>query len=556
MTLASLDVSDTAALRKARGAFFTPEPVARYITDWAVRDVADRILEPSCGEASFLLAAVDRLAKLRAAGGGDDSGALDGVELHEASAAAARALLEEAGVRARIEIGDFFRREPTGGYDVVIGNPPFVRYQSFSGESRMRSREAALHAGVRLTNLASSWAAFTVHSALHLRAGGRLGLVLPAELLSVNYAAEIRRFLLASFANVEVVLFTERVFPDVQEEVVLLLAEGYRQGPTASIMVDEVRDASALTTPGTGRRWHPVRAEDKWTRALLGSGASTVYADLSTSSFTCLEVWGDTTLGMVTGNNRWFALSPARVAELRLAPSDLLPLSPPGSRHLRGLELDAATLRCLGGQNHSTLLFRPSGEPSRAARAYIASGEGSGVDTAYKCRVRTPWWRVPLVPPADLLLTYMNADTPRLVTNTAQAWHLNSVHGVYLRPDLRTVGRDLLPLASLTSMTLLGAETVGRSYGGGVLKLEPREADVLPVPSPELVTAAASRLKSMRAAIRELLRGGELDRAVGLVDEALLVGELGIPPADVASLQLARRELAGRRKARSGRCRR
>ena len=28
---------DTAELRKARGAFFTPEPVARYITDWAVR---------------------------------------------------------------------------------------------------------------------------------------------------------------------------------------------------------------------------------------------------------------------------------------------------------------------------------------------------------------------------------------------------------------------------------------------------------------------------------------------------------------------------------------
>src|SRR5690349_21081750 len=49
---------DTAALRKARGAFFTPEPLARYITDWAVRSTSDRVLEPSCGEAAFLLAAV------------------------------------------------------------------------------------------------------------------------------------------------------------------------------------------------------------------------------------------------------------------------------------------------------------------------------------------------------------------------------------------------------------------------------------------------------------------------------------------------------------------
>ncbi len=80
----------------------------------------------------------------------------------------------------------------------MIGNPPFVRYQDFSGEARVRSRAAALRAGVPLTNLASSWAAFAVHSALFPRPGGRMGLVLPAELLSVNYAAEVRRFLLAA----------------------------------------------------------------------------------------------------------------------------------------------------------------------------------------------------------------------------------------------------------------------------------------------------------------------------------------------------------------------
>ena len=71
----------------------------------------------------------------------------------------------------------------------------------------------------------------------------------------------------------------------------------------------------------------------------------------------------------------------------------------------------------------------------------------------------------------------MNADTPRLCTNRAQAHHLNSVHGVYLTGPLRRLGMDLLPVAALNSMTLLAAETVGRAYGGGMLKLEPREAD-------------------------------------------------------------------------------
>jgi hypothetical protein len=42
---------DGAAVRKARGAFFTPQPVADHLVTWAVRDRADVVVEPSCGEA-------------------------------------------------------------------------------------------------------------------------------------------------------------------------------------------------------------------------------------------------------------------------------------------------------------------------------------------------------------------------------------------------------------------------------------------------------------------------------------------------------------------------
>lgn len=545
---------DTAALRKARGAFFTPEAVARYITEWAVRSTADRILEPSCGEAAFLLSAVDRLATVRARDAADQYAALDGIELHDASARAARTLLRNAGVDARVKVGDFFTVDPTGSYDVVIGNPPYIRYQDFSGAARARSREAALRAGVGLTNLASSWAAFAVHSALFLKPGGRMGLVLPAELLSVNYAAEVRRFLLASFARVDLVLFTERVFPDAQEEVLLLLADGYQQGPTDHASIYQARNAAELATIAAGRTWTPTRPEEKWTPSLLSAEALDAYTGLlSGGGFTVLESWGDTTLGMVTGNNKYFALSPSRVAELGLESTDVLRLSPPGSRHLRGLAFGAAALNELGRNGSATWLFRPPGEPSPAAWAYIAAGEAAGVHTAYKCRVRKPWWRVPNLAPADLLLTYMNADTPRLSTNTARAAHLNSVHGVYLTLKVRKLGKALLPLASLTSMTLVGAETVGRAYGGGMLKLEPREADRLPVPPAALVEAAAERLTHIRPQVAGLLRGGKLLDASKLVDDVLLVGELGMKRAEVRVLRDAHAELTARRVARGRR---
>ena len=545
-------IVDGAATRKARGAFFTPNTLCRYVADWAVRAAGDHVLEPSCGEAAFLLAAGERLDALAQASGAP-CGTLDGVELHESSAREAERLIRAAGHEVAVQVSDFFLLAPTGTYDAVVGNPPYVRYQDFSGVARSRSREAALRAGVSLTGLASSWAAFTVHAALFLKTGGRLGLVLPAELLTVNYAAEVRRFLIERFARVRLVLFTERVFPGVLEEVVLLLADGYEQGPAEHCELHQVRTAEDLgTAVGAARLWKPQTADGKWTPSLMSTTALAAFIAVeSADDFTTLHEWGETTLGMVTGNNRYFALSQARARELGLQPGELLALSPPGSSHLRGLTFTAAAYRALSASGSATLLFRPRGEPSAAARAYIEAGERLGVDEAYKCRVRSPWWRVPLVKPADLLLTYMNADTPRLCTNRKGAHHLNSVHGVYLRPELRRGGMDLLPLATLNSMTLLGAETVGRAYGGGMLKLEPKEADRLPVPSPATLDAARPALDAIRPQVAARLRRPRgLLEAAKLVDDVLLVGELGMARTEVKELREAHAELTARRVAR------
>lgn len=84
--------ADTAELRKARGAFFTPDAITRYVTDWAIRSSTDTVLEPSAGDAAFLVQAVRRLHEH-----GADTPAVDGVEIHEHSAAVAHRRVEEAG---------------------------------------------------------------------------------------------------------------------------------------------------------------------------------------------------------------------------------------------------------------------------------------------------------------------------------------------------------------------------------------------------------------------------------------------------------------------------
>ncbi len=116
--------SDPPELRKARGAFLHPPmSCCRYVVECAVRDRRDVVLEPSCGEAAFLLSAAARLHEL---GGG---GQLHGVEVHAASARAARQMLDARGIEAEIRVGDFFEERPRASYDAVVGNPPYVRYQ-------------------------------------------------------------------------------------------------------------------------------------------------------------------------------------------------------------------------------------------------------------------------------------------------------------------------------------------------------------------------------------------------------------------------------------------
>jgi len=509
---------DTPTARKARGAFFTPDGVTRHIADWAIQSADDTVLEPSAGEAAFLVAAVRRLREL-----GASEPVVHGVELHRASAQTAREVVADAGGVARIKVSDFFLSEPRATFAAVIGNPPFIRYQDFVGEARERARFAAQVQGVALTGLASSWAAFVVHAAAHLRPGGRLGMVLPAELLSTNYAAPVRQFLLERFSSVELVTFETQIFADAEADTVLVKASGWAGAPAGVATLRQTRDATTLgslqagttwSTTDTAARWTPLRVQDET--------VASIAALIPSAAFVPLQELGDTTLGMVTGANKYFTLSPQRVSELGIPRRDLLRVSPPGSSHLRGLALTDSAMTRLGRRGQTTWLLYPSERPASETLAYIESGHATGVDTAYKCRTRKPWWRVPVLAPADLLLTYMNADTARLTTNQANVRHLNSVHGVYLNSEVRDLARQVLPIASLNSMTLLSAEIVGRSYGGGVLKLEPREADRWWMPSAATMRRHREALVEAKPRVQRLLQAKNLLGAVALVDDIVL----------------------------------
>lgn len=513
---------DSSFDRKARGAFFTPRPLAEFVAAWTIRSGTEKVLEPACGEAEFMLAAVDRLVSMGVSSD-DAQRRVSGVDIHEKSVLAAKERLACHRYRCMIEVDDFLDREVVGEYDAVIGNPPYIRFQAVTEKQRASIGRVSLRSGVEMSALSSTWAPFVVQSALSLKEGGRLGLVLPAELLSVNYAASIRSFLMSSFASIQLVTFDELVFPEVQEEVVVLLAEGYQTGASHVIKWRQCTGLADLHSSSLVD-YVPQSPEDRWS-GLFASGSALEYLQglLDDEIFVPLENWGRISLGIVTGNNRYFALSEDQVSLYRLDEKDLLPLCPPGSRHLRNLEFSKGDYAFMLASNGRAKLFYPHGEVlSPSAASYVKLGETQGFHRAYKCKKRTPWWRVPIGETPDAFVTYMNSYGPNICTNSAKVVSLNSCHGLFFADECLTFGRELLPLACMNSATLFGSEIVGRSYGGGMLKLEPREARRLPVPSLLLVETVAEKLRAVRPYALQLMARCDYDAVVGLVDAILL----------------------------------
>ena len=51
-------------LEKLRGGYYTPEPIARFICNWAIDINTKGILEPSCGDGIFLKEAAKKVIEI------------------------------------------------------------------------------------------------------------------------------------------------------------------------------------------------------------------------------------------------------------------------------------------------------------------------------------------------------------------------------------------------------------------------------------------------------------------------------------------------------------
>ncbi|MBK9493983.1 MAG: Eco57I restriction-modification methylase domain-containing protein [Xanthomonadales bacterium] len=204
-----------------RGAVFTRPDVATaildlcgYTADRALHRV--RLLEPSFGGGDFLLLAVTRLLRSWLREGGTPASALAdlrdavrAVELHCESVDAVRArlldLLLEVGIAHADAVGlcaawligdDFLLTSLPGEFDVVVGNPPYVRQERIPApllaEYRQRYRT--------LFDRADLYVPFYERALDLLARGGRLGFICANRWVKNRYGGPLRDKISGGFA--------------------------------------------------------------------------------------------------------------------------------------------------------------------------------------------------------------------------------------------------------------------------------------------------------------------------------------------------------------------
>lgn len=474
--------------QKEAGAYYTPDPVVTSLLKWAVRSEEDRLLDPSCGDGRFI-------AGHRNAVGIEQ-------DYHATQTAMARAPW------ALVHEGDFFAwaGETAERFECAAGNPPFIRYQTFNGETRKRALELCTRLGADFSGLASSWAPFLVAAAALLKPGGRMAFVVPAEIGHAPYAAPLLDYLVGHFATVQVVAVRSKLFPDLSEDCWLLYADGFG-ATTQHIRFSALESFRPSARPPREYVTVGVREwRDAWNRRLrpflISQQMRDLYLDIALANKAPrLGDLASVGIGYVSGANDFFHLRPSE-AEKWDIPAALLHPTVRNGRALPPSRVTASVVERWKRNDDAVLLLKlpKMDDVPRAVRRYLDTEAGQTARQAYKCRVRDPWYSVPDVQIPDFFLSYMSGLEPNLVRNDANCTCTNSVHSVRLksataRPYLSSWGSPFVHLS---------CELQGHPLGGGMLKLEPREATQILLPDPAIIRRAdndviADAIQTMRS---------------------------------------------------------
>ena len=455
---------------KLRGGYYTPEKICDWIVSNCIGEKDKEILEPSCGDGNFLRS----LCKY-------GYSKVTAVELYTEEAEKAR---EYGFPVINSDYFSYYKEEIDNirKFDMIVGNPPFIRYQNFIEEYRTIAFTLMKKYGFHPNRMTNIWLPFLVLSCMALKEDGKLCMVIPAELFQVDYAAETRLFLSDYFEKLTLITFKELIFEDIQQEVIILYGE--RKSKEKGINVLELDNISSLDSL---KSWQFSEIKkinhnkDKWIKYYLSNSELELLETLNKDNrISNVSDLFEINVGLVSGENKFFVLNKEQVDEKGLIKC----VEPIVSRsdQLQGAIFSNNDMEELQEKGKRVYLFSPAKETSMQEyneSEYILYGEEIGISQNYKCRIRKPWYYIKKTwLPEGFFIRQAN-KYPKIILNNTKANVTDTVHKIRF---IKSENKNCIVSAFYNTYTFALAETLGRSYGGGVLTFEPSEVRSFRIP--------------------------------------------------------------------------
>lgn len=486
---------------RRKGQFWTPDWITDAMVAYVLGTGSDHLVDPGVGRGAFLKAATrhgKRVGREIALLGTE----IDPGILHEASASGE--LPSEQ--LSRVEVADFLAWTPGTRYSAIVANPPYIRHHRLSPDTkRLLGRIALRTIGRRLDGRAGLHVFFLLHALELLQEGGRLAFIMPADTCEGVFAPRLWTWIAGRFRLDAVVTFAPEATPFPQVDTNPLIFFLANLAPRKEFIWARCKTPESVALADWTRSDFRVAsdADVAWrtrgTAEGVESGLSRPPRPARGPDDLRLGDCASVVRGIATGANDFFFLTRKKAAALAL-PDDLLLPAIGRTRDAPGEEVNRETLDELDRRGRPTLLFAPDGRAPNQfpgpVRAYLEQGEIAGFHRRPLISTRRPWYRMEHRRPPPLLFAYLGRRNTRFLRNLAGVVPLSNFSCVYPKSHDPTF-LDSLAASLNHPDTLAGLPFVGKSYGSGAVKVEPRGLERLTIPG-SVARAVGLRLREHR----------------------------------------------------------
>jgi len=503
---------------KNRGAYYTPKPISDFLVKWGLENEKQPfdILEPSCGDGIFLRSLTESLTLKM-----NYNTRILAVEMDRNEAKKARievkTLKKIPKITINVATSEYFgymrgrSKRAKRQFDLILGNPPYIKQSKFrKGRKKALLRMNELN--LQINQQSNAWVYFVIDTISRMSSNSRIGLVIPSDILQLDYAKKVQNWITTNLNNILIIGFDELVFPNIQQDVVLLLGEKRDDSKGKRLGLISVKDSSKLDNDLWDKfikSKQPTELENvDWDLQYLSDNELSAIKKISSNSrFHAFGDIADVKIGIVTGANKFFCVNKERLTDLNLRRGFnkglvVRKLIGKGIK-IRGVEYRTSDHEKNHSKNQSTNLldFNPTFDRSKLSeelQKYLALGEKLLYHKRNQLKRRNPWYSSEHVLATQIGMYKRSNDYCKLILKPDEIYSTDTLYRVLLSDDyIENITPKQLVFNFVNSLTYLFCEMKGRSYGGGVLELTPKEIRSLKIPLYRCTDEEFSKLDEM-----------------------------------------------------------